>query len=249
MGALILVGFGAFFVTSLAIGLRLLWLWRRTRQLPELMIAIGILCVGPVGFSLSVVGQATSDTAPMLSRAALATALFSIAVGTVAQYTFNWRVFHPENRRLRGLLWLAALSFAGCFAYEAVAWGFASHHETDVAFFARYLTQVGCLFWGAAEALRYWSMMRRRARLGLADFIVVNRFLLWAIGIGAAGAGTLIGAVVQMATGVPGIQFPPVLAVSSALGFTAAVALGLAFLPPPAYTRFILSRAARAAKA
>jgi hypothetical protein len=187
MGFLILVGFGAFFVTSLAIGLRLLWLWRRTRQLPELLIAIGILCVGPVGFSLSVVGQASSDTAPMLSRASLATALLSIAVGTIAQYTFNWRVFHPENRRLRGLL-------------------------------------------------------------GLADPIVVNRFLLWAIGIGAAGIGTLIGAVVQMATGVPGIQFPSVLAVSSALGFTAAVSLGLAFLPPRAYTRFILSRAARAAK-
>ena len=43
--------------------------------------------------------------------------------------------------------------------------------------------------WGAAESLRYFSMMRRRAKLGLADPLVTNRFLLWGLGIGAAMVG------------------------------------------------------------
>jgi hypothetical protein len=242
MELLIWAGFAVFLFTSLVVGLRLLMVWKRTRQLPELLIAIGILCVGPVGFGLSVLGQGSAGSAPLVSRAALALALLSVAVGTVAQYVFNWRVFRPEMRPLRILVWLAALSFAGCFAYEGISRGFSVPQKTDIAFFFRYLTQVGCLFWGAAEALRYWSLMRRRVRLELADPIVANRFLLWAVGIGAAGIGTSIGAAVQLTTGVPGVQLPAVMALSSMLGLTAAVALGLAFLPPPAYTRFIAAR-------
>ena len=35
--------------------------------------------------------------------------------------------------------------------------------------------------WGGFEALRYFFLLRRRQALGLADPVVTNRFLLWAI--------------------------------------------------------------------
>ena len=52
----IATGFIAFFLVSLTVGVRLLLLWRRTRQLPELLIGIGVLGIGPVGFGLQMAG-------------------------------------------------------------------------------------------------------------------------------------------------------------------------------------------------
>ena len=50
MGMLVWVGFLAFFVASLVVGIRLLLLWSRTRELPELLIGIGIPLVGFVTY-------------------------------------------------------------------------------------------------------------------------------------------------------------------------------------------------------
>ena len=42
MESFVWVGFVAFFVASLSVGVRLVLLWGRTRQLPELLIGIGV---------------------------------------------------------------------------------------------------------------------------------------------------------------------------------------------------------------
>ncbi|MCH7709788.1 MAG: hypothetical protein IH884_14975, partial [Myxococcales bacterium] len=52
------IGFGAFFVSSLAIGIRLRQLARRTAQISELLIGIGVLCIGPIGCGLSMLALA-----------------------------------------------------------------------------------------------------------------------------------------------------------------------------------------------
>jgi hypothetical protein len=111
--------------------------------------------------------------------------------------------------------------------------------EEDFAYYGGSALMIGALLWGSFEALRYWGMMRRRVRIGLADPVVANRFLLWGIGAFAAGFGSLVGNVVQITTGVPSTEIPWVLASSSAHGFVAAVAMWLAFVPPVAYKRFI----------
>jgi len=43
---------GAFVLTCSVVGLRLLWLARRTRELPELCIGAGLFSVAAVGFPL-----------------------------------------------------------------------------------------------------------------------------------------------------------------------------------------------------
>ena len=60
MGSLVWLGFLAFFVASLSVGVRLVLLWRRTRQLPELLIGIGVLGIGPVGFGGIMLGSGLS---------------------------------------------------------------------------------------------------------------------------------------------------------------------------------------------
>jgi hypothetical protein len=85
--------------------------------------------------------------------------------------------------------------------------------------------------------------MRRRQKLGLADPVVVNRFLMWGAGAGFAGAGTGIGVAAEIVTGVPTLQIPWVVSTSSAFGFVAAIAIYLAFIPPARYVQFIRSHA------
>ena len=82
--------------------------------------------------------------------------------------------------------------------------------------------------------------MRRRLRLGLADALVTNRFLLWGLGIGAAGFGSLISVVVQVASGVSMSELPLLTLSNSMFGLVAAVLMWVAFVPPAAWRRYIL---------
>jgi hypothetical protein len=249
MNPIIWVGFAAFFFVSLAVGVRLLLLWRRTRELPELLIGIGVLGIGPVGFGCSVVSALIAERAPGLSTAMVALALLAVAVGATAKFVFNWRVYHPESAMVRAVVGFAAFCFAACFLYEGLLHRFSTLSQPGLSYYLRMTAQVGCLLWGSAEALRYWVLMRRRLRLGIADPVVANRFLLWGIGAGAAGVGSLLGILVQLATGLTALEIPAVMASNSAFGFTAAVTMSLAFLPPAAYTRWIRSRCPSVAEA
>jgi hypothetical protein len=102
------------------------------------------------------------------------------------------------------------------------------------------------LGWGAGEAFAYWGSLRRRARLGLADPVLVNRFLMWAVSASAAALGTVIGVGASLATGEAMLALPAVLASSSAFGFVAALGMWLAFAPPRAYVAWIAGARARA---
>jgi hypothetical protein len=235
---LVWVGFLAFFVVALVVGVRLLALAYKTRRLPDFCIGVGVLGIGPVGFGAQVAAMQVPATSPGLARGLVALAFVAVAAGVGCKLVFNWRVYHPERRGFLGLVALVGAAYLIMFAGQ-VRRGLPAVPPMDWAYYLRMLFQVGALLWGSAEALWYWGMMRRRVRIGLADPVVTNRFLLWGIGAFAAGFGTLVGTVVQIVTGVPTTEEPWVLASSSAHGLVAALAMGLAFVPPAAYTRMI----------
>ena len=81
------------------------------------------------------------------------------------------------------ILWHAWIQFSGGVLSPAV-W----RSVLSVAFLATFA-------WTSSEALRYYGLMRRRFALGLADAVVVNRFLIW--GGGAAISTALTVAPVQ----------------------------------------------------
>jgi hypothetical protein len=238
MNSLILTGFLAFFVVALVVGVRLLLLWRRTRQLPELLMGIGVLGIGPVGFGCMTIGAASISNPP-IANAGFGIGTLAVAAGVLAKCIFNWRVYRRNSVAAMlatygvGVLMATILTIhlidGQWIPAEALAW------DT----FARSLAQVGCLLWGSAESLYYWSQMRRRLKLELADPVVVNRFLLWGIGAGFAGVGSGIGAAAEAFTGVPMLQIAWVVSTSSAFGFVAAVSIYLAFVPPERYLRLV----------
>jgi hypothetical protein len=242
--SLVVIGFLAFFAASSVVGVRLLLLWRRTRELPELLIGLGILGIGPVGFGFMVVGELCVAGAPGLAQILIGTGLAAMSAGSGAKYVFNWRVYHPRDRVLRTLVVVACVLLAICIAWEYATTGFRSLAHPGNSYFLRIGLQIGCLLWGSVEALRYWNRMRRRVRLSLADPVVANRFLLWGLGAGAAAVGSAVGAFTQWWTQLPPIEVPWVLLSSSLHGLAASVAMWLAFVPNARYMRWIRARSA-----
>ncbi|MFI5217236.1 MAG: hypothetical protein ACHQ3O_11900 [Candidatus Limnocylindria bacterium] len=87
-----------------------------------------------------------------------------------------------------------------------------------------------------------WSRLRRRLRLGLADAVVTERVLLWAI----ASLSSVIVSTTSTIAGFLGINFAATAfgaAVTALLGLISAGAMWLAFLPPAGYLRRVRARA------
>jgi hypothetical protein len=229
-------------VVSSVIGVRLLLLWRRTRQLPELLIACGILFIGPVSFVFMLLPSWYGDELPTLASVCLAAGLLSTSTGAFATAVFNWRVFRPDAPAVRFVVGIIGALYVGSFLWEAHASGFADPNFRSSGFHLYSFLSTGILLWGAAESLRYFIMMRRRAKLGLADPLVTNRFLLWGLGIGAAGVGTAISVTAQLVTGQHMLEVAWVMVSNSLHGLTAAVLMWVAFIPPGFYRRFVESR-------
>ena len=89
--------------------------------------------------------------------------------------------------------------------------------------------------WGAAESFSYWTRMKRRVSLGLADRLTANRFLCWGVCLSASTAAFL--AVLGAMSGVysmDGLSLP-----LSACGLVSSFGLWFAFLPPRFYREWI----------
>lgn len=243
MGPIVAIGFVAFFFASLAVGLRLLALWWRTGELPALLIALGVLGIGPVGFGASVAGGLVAEAQPGLSAPLYALGTLAVVAGVLAKFVFNWRVYHPRSKAALAVVGLAAGVLLALVLHRAFGTGFAASRESSPMTLLQSGVQVSALLWGSVEAFRYWLRMKRRVGLGLADPAVANRFALWSLGAGAAGVGSLVGAVAGYVAGASTLEMGWVVASSSAHGFVAAVAMFLAFVPPHRYLAWVRSRA------
>jgi len=92
------------------------------------------------------------------------------------------------------------------------------------------------------ESYRYWGLLRRRAALGLADPMVMNRFFLW-------GTGSLFSTLAIWTASVPYafmsdltliVKITPVVRiVTGAFGLVCVSCLLFAFLPPAWYRRHV----------
>lgn len=239
MEAFTWVGFVAFFVVATAVGFRLLLLWWRTRELPELLIASGVLGIGTFGFAFSVFAMLLMPGHPGLGRLMWAVALFAMGLGGTTTYLFTCVVFRRDASWARALVWTTGVLFALGFVAEAAISGFVFEGDPQrgVVMQATSWLRVGAFGWGAGESLVWWHRMRRRAALGLGDPVVQNRFLLWAVGIGAAGWGSVVGLLAGLLFGLSAYGNPWLQLSSSLHGLAAAVAMWLAFLPPAWYLR------------
>lgn len=224
--------------TSIAVGLRLLGLHRRSGELPELLLGVMLLLSVGVGYPLKIasIRLDPATAAPLLALSSLA-----VAVGFTCLLVFTYRVFRPRSRAGRAAAGVGSAILLATGFWDAVA----SLQGTATA--ANVLTPqsmihgatVACAYlWASVESLRYRAILQRRARVGLGDPVVCNRLLLW----GLTGVAVTLGIVLNFGAAMAGVSMvesPLVLLGSSVTGVCQTGLLLLAFAPPRAYLSWV----------
>jgi hypothetical protein len=236
---------------SLVLCVRLLRLWGRSRQLPELIFGAAFLTAGVLGYIATIVGTGPPGLSPDLASKITVVGIGLISVGVSLNYLFVWKVFRPDSVWAQALFWVAT----GVLAMTVIplSGGVARSAATQLNPLTVLgdATRMGAGAWGAFESLRYYTLMRRRLRIGLAESAVTNRFLLWAIAVlTTSGIFFATSALVRLHfEPQEGGLTPELLIIVSLSTLGVAIVQWLAFLPPAFYLRWIEGRASAAESA
>jgi hypothetical protein len=242
-----LVSTAAFALIAGVVGIRLLLLSARTGQRAERMLGLGVLLTASLGYGLmmiSAIGRtvlADPSAAPPV-YAQLTTAGWILHnVGVMCVIGFVVHVFRQGERWARLLALAMSITLWVGWAVYARQGGMVD--SAPRGSYGIVLSVVGTYpFWMAAESFSYYTRMRKRVALGLADALVANRFLLWGLAsLTTAGSiwfvniPALTGATVggRSGSGVAEIC----LLLTGALGIATVGMYWLTFFPPVWYRR------------
>jgi len=255
-----LVG-GGNLVLSATIGVRLLRLARSASAGPEIWLALYFLVAAFLGMGLSNFVYMSWANAAMtlpddVSSVLNALYIFGTTAGMGCLYVFTWLTFRRDDTWARALVGVVVAVMVAGYIGIAVSGDFVLSLVPGVAYWITWAARTSVFLWLLIESFRYWSLLRRRLRLGLADALVANRFLLW--GIWSTGM-YLMGQIDPMAriwyvSNIGGDQWIPELGrpvvlmlvtATSGLGILVMVTLYLTFFPTQRFRRWIESRATR----
>ena len=249
MGAGAFVPLAAFVVIVGSVGWRLLALWRRTRQTPELLLGLGLLLMSCVAIPLAGLGRVPATADALFGKVCFGLGMGTVAVATVLLIAFTQRVFRPDAAWARGLF--VAGSFAVATAVTWMSWvNFVGETLAEIVPRMRpgTLALIGsllaCFAWASCESFLYYANLRRRLVLGLADPVLVDRFLLWGVSSGANAL--LVGLILYFVQAGMVILREPVAIIAIAIvGSIMSAAWYLTFLAPESYLDHVRKRSAR----
>jgi len=252
MESIRLLGVVAFLVACLATGGRMLLLARRSREIPELALGVTLFASGGLGGVLLFLGTQRAELLGAAAMPVRQAGILCLNAGAVSLWLFTRRVFRPQSRWATALVAAAAVGIGLGLMVDLVVAGaadFAQRRWESPWSRLGFGLRLGAYAWGALESLRYFALMRRRQRLGLADPLVAHRFLLWGVAALAA-VGIYAIAAANIATGTgdglgAGVFDPRFALATALLGLTAASCLWLTFFTPGFYRRRLGARARR----
>ncbi|NNL66520.1 MAG: hypothetical protein HKP30_09780 [Myxococcales bacterium] len=240
-----LLGTLVFVSVSAVVGVRLVRLSGRSGARPELYLGLGILgtAVFGYGFQIASVIARGDAFAPDPSRMAVALTFFGKLLhdaGVTMILAFVLVVFRPGDRRAQvAFAVLCAMLWSGMIGLGPTG-GYRDLLIKNPWWWLEYAVIWTYPLWPAFESFRYWGMMRRRRKLGMADPLTTNRFFLW----GLASLGTFLAVAVT--------SFPMLLereamlaletasrVTTAAIGLCTVAIYALAFFPPAPYRRFL----------
>lgn len=230
-----LVCLGLFMITSLVVGIRVAALFLRTRKLPELLLATALLLIGFLAFAVGTTAKIFVEGTESLRRALVLTGLSIECVGVLALVAFAWRVFHPRSRSA-ALVALFFAGFVGVALFGEVSSGEYLRYADSTPISGRAvplgLAARGCgPAWMAFECFRYHAKLRKRARLGLAEPVVVRRVALWGIAIGSSALAYATSVTHRLVYGTGLREHDWAVALVSMFALVSAVGIALAFFP------------------
>jgi hypothetical protein len=246
-GSFFLLGTVAFVLVSLVIGVRLVRLALRTGEKPELYLGLGILGTAVFGYGAQIGSvilrgglAGTLEPTPMAVALTFFGKLLHDA-GLTLVLVFVLKVFRRNEAGARMLLGIAVSTLWIGMIGLGFTGGYRDIMQQNVFWWMEYGVVWTYPLWGAYESFRYHRRMRRRARIGLADPLVANRFLLW----GLASMGTFTATWLaswtsllpdpQMALPFQTFNFLS----TAAVGICTVTLYSLAFLPPAWYRRWV----------
>lgn len=236
---LIIVG-NAIWILLVVLGARLVTIGWRARSAAEAVLGAGIMLMAP---GAGLLGMAIRTR--HLPLGALAIALFG--AGTLALPVFTYITFRRELPIARiAAAALVVLLVIGTSHQIAVirATTAGEVHPSALFLAGRFLATS----WAALEALRFRRMYVKRLALGLADPVIANRFLLYAVWTGVFAVMSITTLTTTIGGDALGIRWQTaVLKLMRLAGGVALGALYLNFVPPAAYLRWIEARHARSA--
>jgi hypothetical protein len=228
----------AFSIACAVVGVRLLWLARRTRHAPELAMGVAFASSGAVGFTITVAADLIrrSGGDPALVGRLSQAAMIFFFLGYLGLSVGSWRIFRPRESWPRNLV-IAIGAVLACAALVMISGSDLSPgSRSEVASWIGIGTG-SCVFaWAGTESFLLFAQMRKRLRLGLVEFAVVDRVRLWGVGMFGAWAMTAHALVYRVTTGTSLMPDGQRL-MSSGFGLVAAIAIWLAFFPPAFYRR------------
>jgi hypothetical protein len=240
-----------FLVTAFGVGGLLLQRAGRSGDPHQRLLGWHLILAMGVGYLLLSIAVATIELGiamnPTLRGALVGFGNLATGAGLFATLIFTRNVFRPESPAANAAVWILSALMAGGFAVYGLTGGFPSASYESWGAGTMMAGIVGTNLWVSWEPLRYHAMMRRRLKLGLAEPLVVDRFLLW--GVGSASRLVLVLFGVGSALWVRHLDPGTALAFSnlvlggtSVCGLVASVAYWLAFHPTPAYRRWVERR-------
>lgn len=235
MTLLLAAGALAMITVDAVVGVRLLRLARRTRKVPEAALGTAFLLLGAIGYPLTTLARRGVIGSAAVNEALMGGGLLIQDIACFAVVLAAARIFRAGTRLGRAVVAVAACWLAGSWLAQLVTSGFGPL-ETGPAYAAGLAARTAAFGWAAGEAFHAWAKGRRRLRLGLAEAIVVERFLLFGLGMGGVFAAFVLFVVGQLTTPNPS-EAVWLLAATSGIGAATAVPTWLAFLPPAAYRR------------
>ncbi len=220
------------------VGVRMLLLARRTRGLPELLMGAGMVVIAGIGYPLSHLAGFGGPVGEMVIPVWVVSTLLTQS-GIVSIYAFNQQVFRPRDGWAKPLVAAAAAVMLTSLVGSVHALSVAPPEMlSQVAargwLFFGMVGYAGCFLWAAAEGFAQYAKARRRLAIGLADRVVVNRFLLWGV-FGLMATGINVSSAIGNLLGVDPTRSPTVLVPMGVLGALASAAMYLAFVPPAWY--------------
>jgi hypothetical protein len=218
------------------VGIRLLFLARRTRGIEELLCACGFTFIGLLGYPASIASGHSVGSIGEMNLAAYAWGTVWNNLGILSFFAFTWRVFRPGEGWALGITLLgASILGAGCVGNLVAVFGAppeaSSYAITHGPTTLLQIASILCFAWTTWEAALQYAASRRRLAIGLGDRATSNRFLLWAV----FGASTLILSGVFALLhqlGIPTVTSPFMHVTSAIMGAISSLSIWLAFLPP-----------------
>ena len=219
---------GIFSFVTFVVGLRLFVRGLEPHARPERLLGMHTLLIA-AGNVIVQAGVIFNLQASVLGDIVIRSGGTLIDAGYLTFAFFCIEVYRPEIPKLR-YLWMGVLGLI--LAVQIVSVIF--HIHLDPAFACQQLLRLPSYTWGTYEAFRFYGIMRRRARYGMGDAMVENRFLLW-------GLATALALLILIALSITFRLTPAhwlgqlMLEFAAILALPAAILAWISFFPPNWY--------------